>query len=765
MLKQPYMTPIEILRVIAVAIDSKGSNKQLDDNVFKYDYLYTLTDKLINDVISAPIASYINPRLANRFRVELSQFTKDYLAIVNTISLDGITRENTEPVFTKFSIDNIIRIFHSFMIEIKGPDFLAVRSIKTSALEYAFNWLEKNIEWWGSFYSQIDKDNRYRIKLWKQNDEIPDLFTIHQIPDLLAKSPIEDKDWQNIKSIILFARFLDLAKRDKSHLYAGEISAGDLMTTHDVKSLLYKFKDQNQGWLKPLGQKGLEIDYVLFKKNQYEYVDNESRKSISQELIVNLNKSAYQLDKFNGDYWLSWYEARWNAFSGDLLTANKLYKQTFAQALYFSGPSLITIISEALAVAASKLPKPDKPFIKRLKNSAIMFDIDIPLHRDDISNLDGNKFDTVAEDWEIDMYKASFNKQFPTKYQFEYSKAVEFERVGPLMVDDEVNIEPNYRYPNVKFAIGETWQKTMPQIVYFSWFNNVDVVKKLVATKLKQKVKERINVNELSDTNESALLFSILQLDVLDLSANMDDRLFHILSKEAYEKDVIDAKTPKKKLRPLVCAVDTGRIDVVSKVIEMGADLNLRGYSDNQSPLFLALSRIGIIKRPDIFLKLVDAPPITPELLDTIRRHSNGFMGVTLSDVERSYTHQLNDPLYTRFIDSVFRLLVKNIKKHMPIKNMRKIAKMLIEGSGDPNAIHKTRINGFTPLMLAAELDEVELFIDMINSNGNPFITCQNPSNGMAINCFHIALLNKSQWVLKYLFDNQLHLKQKFGVI
>jgi hypothetical protein len=140
-------------------------------------------------------------------------------------------------------------------------------------------------------------------------------------------------------------------------------------------------------------------------------------------------------------------------------------------------------------------------------------------------------------------------------------------------------------------------------------------------------------------------------------------------------------------------------------------------------------------------------------------------MGVTLSDVEKSYTHQLNDPLYTRIVDSMFRLMVENIEKHMPIKNMRNIAKMLIEGGGDPNAIHKTRINGFTPLMLAAELDEVELFIDMINSNGNPFITCQNPSNGMAINCFHIALLNKSQWVLKYLFDNQLHLKQKFGVI
>jgi ankyrin repeat protein len=232
-----------------------------------------------------------------------------------------------------------------------------------------------------------------------------------------------------------------------------------------------------------------------------------------------------------------------------------------------------------------------------------------------------------------------------------------------------------------------------------------------------------------------------------------------------HDKEVINTKTPKKKLLPLVCAVDTGRLDVVSKVIEMGANLNLRGYSDNQSPLFLALSRIGIIKRPDIFLKLVDAPPITPELLDTIRRHSNGFMGVTLSDVEKSYTHQLNDPLYKRIVDSMFRLMVKNIEKHMPIKNMRKIAKMLIEGSGDPNAIHKTRINGFTPLMLAAELDEVELFIDMINSNGNPFITCQNPSNGMAINCFHIALLNKSQWVLKYLFDNQLHLKQKFGVI
>ena len=35
--RQPFMTPVEIVRIIASAIGVKASNKQLDTFAFKYD--------------------------------------------------------------------------------------------------------------------------------------------------------------------------------------------------------------------------------------------------------------------------------------------------------------------------------------------------------------------------------------------------------------------------------------------------------------------------------------------------------------------------------------------------------------------------------------------------------------------------------------------------------------------------------------------------------------------------------------------------------
>lgn len=754
--RQPFMTTIEIIRIIAVAIDTKASNKKLDAFAFKYDHPYTLPASLFNEVITTPLAKYINPRLANEFANNFSLLMQRYMSLVSSISMDGIYREDTEGVLTSWVLDNVAIEFNLFMGKINGPNLLARRSSDDTALQKVFDWLSQNIEWWDSFYQYIPKEKRHRIKLWMNNTEIPEFSTINNMPRFLGSSPVDDHEWQNIKSIILFARFLDALKIHKPDLYPERLVNTSMLSLTDVKEVLLEKKDKNINWLKGLGEQGLQIDYVLFKKESFKKLTNYQRKQYSKGAIEKLETATIEHNKFNMQYWLSWYRARWSAFDGDLESANNFFKEAFSQSLFFAGPSMKDIIQEALSVAASLSPQPDKTFIKRLKNSAIMFGIDLPLYKEEPKGSEKNGFDSVAEAWEIEMYRSTFGDHFPSRLKFNDETEVGYKRTGPLHGIFDTLLEPNYRSPNKTFEVGETWQKKMPQVVYFSWMNQVAVVAKLI--------EKRVNVNVLSDSNESALLFSLLQLDVLDPSSSMDDSLFEYLSSVRHNHDIINTKTSKKKLLPLVCAVDTGRPEVVKKIIEMGANLNIRGNTDNSSALFLVVCRIAMLKRPGAVKELMQSHPITSELLDTIRRHSNGLMGVSLDQVENAYVRQMEDPLFIRHQNSQVGLMIDRVNKCMTLTDMRTIANILINAGADSNARHKTRIDGFTPLMLAAELDEVDLFIDMLDSKGNPFITCKNPSDGLDINCIQIAIANKSQKILKYLYENQHLLSSKYPI-
>ncbi|MBE3672740.1 hypothetical protein [Pseudoalteromonas distincta] len=746
--RQPFMTPVEIVRIIASAIGVKASNKQLDTFAFKYDQPYTLASSLFKESISVPLSKFISKDFSKKLEAKFESMMREYIELVNSTPMDGITRVETEAILTRWILDTIAVEFNLFMGKvIEGPNYLMRNNLHPNGITQAFDWLSSNIEWWDSFLKFIPKEKRHRFKLWKSNDELPKLSNITNIPDYLSNSEVEGHEWEKIKVVILAARFIDNLQRNYADIYPEQLVNVDVLSLSQVEQYIWHLKSNNQVWLKSLGEQGLEVDYIFYKKGENKELSDADRKQCLKTLIDELEVSTFKHPKFNMGYWLSWYRARWHALNGELKEANSHFKATFEQALFFAGPSIPEIIKEALSIASSLKPTPDKAFIKRLKNSAILFGIDIPLHKEDKSQLEANRFDSVVEDWELKLYAATFHKHFPPALQFNDSSSNGAQRIGPLLGSFKQSIEPNFRSPNKKIVVGDTWGKQMPQIVYFSWMNCVETVSQFINT--------GVNVNVLSDSNESALLFSILQMDVLDHGSSMDDRLFKLISSIKHSEGVVNTKTSKKELLPLVCAVDTGRPEVVAKVIEMGANVNFRGNTDKQSALFATLCKIGIIKRPEVLKNLIKEHPLNDELLDTIRRHSNGLMGATLDEVKRNYEKCLQDPMFKNITDSGHNLIVDRVKEFMTLDDMRKIAQLLINAGSDANASHNTRINGFTPLMLAAELDEAELFEAMIQKNGDPLITAEHPETGRPLDCKHIAFAHQSNKVLRYLVSQQ----------
>ncbi|WP_371377733.1 hypothetical protein [Thalassotalea aquiviva] len=72
-------------------------------------------------------------------------------------------------------------------------------------------------------------------------------------------------------------------------------------------------------------------------------------------------------------------------------------------------------------------------------------------------------------------------------------------------------------------------------------------------------------------------------------------------------------------------------------------------------------------------------------------------------------------------------------------------------------------MDGSTSLLLAAELNEIDLFERMVESGGNPLLTVPHPEEGFPVDCYFIAYANKSKQVLEYLEQNKNNMFHKFG--
>ncbi|WP_218996845.1 hypothetical protein [Shewanella algae] len=84
---------------------------------------------------------------------------------------------------------------------------------------------------------------------------------------------------------------------------------------------------------------------------------------------------------------------------------------------------------------------------------------------------------------------------------------------------------------------------------------------------------------------------------------------------------------------------------------------------------------------------------------------------------------------------------------------MREIATLLISSGADSNITFKSPVNGYTPLMLATELDEVELFKLMLIHGGDPKKTFYCTGQQQHLSCFELASAYQSKAVMRLLED------------
>ncbi|OBU29706.1 ankyrin repeat domain-containing protein [Photobacterium kishitanii] len=234
------------------------------------------------------------------------------------------------------------------------------------------------------------------------------------------------------------------------------------------------------------------------------------------------------------------------------------------------------------------------------------------------------------------------------------------------------------------------------------------------------------------------------------LIKNLSDRIFNAIASKPYTLETVNLITAKKKLTALGCAIQTGRLDIVKKVVELGADIDQRHDVGFETPLFTCIGMLIKHKRPGVAAIHTETNKFSDLSLHSIMAYGVGLVPHDKEGLIQYLREKESDATYSSIIGKIKAIEINSTLQNPSIEGFREIAKYIIDQSADVNAKHDTDL---TPLMFAAELDEAELCEYMLNANkkGNIHETCFDPKTNRRYTVREIAAAWQSKEALKVL--------------
>jgi hypothetical protein len=666
----PYPTPFEMLRYLLRSFDFKlpqKDKKRLDDMTTKRVYDPREFDIALKQYLSNVADKYIGHKAADQISKIFAQFISNYLYnVAGALPANGLNRASVLDVLIKTGIkDRVIGFAVAFHNEFGGPHPSFWFSSNSVSVDILFAWLSNNEPYWDDYLANIEKERRDMIAAWRKGDDLPSAQSLHLLsqPNTPNEYSQNSINWELIKPLLFLARSVDFIKRYQHGRILLNESRLALWGAENKTNIGKEIKLIQAGLFQSLGPVESLIAKLRFELRPTVKKTNPERyRHIIEEVrdLINTSKNLQHTD-----YWIDWHDARWHVFTGDLKAANGLYKSAFEKAAFVAGEHQKYIAEEAIVVASCQ-QNPDKVFLKQIKWMQVIFGYDIPSRT---NSEPSQKVSDNIEEWEIDLWRSSFNLVFPQAGLFPgvECKPPKEER-GPLVFLSTSELKPDYRHPNRTIKVGETWQRAMPQLVWFVLIENIEVCKKLID--------RGADVNVQSEVGDTPILLALEALNVTEVPwRSLKDELFTLLTAQNHKPETLNIRTQKKRLLPIISAVETGLPEVVKKTLELGADPNRRGLTDEQTALNVCIKRIGMLKDPEGFWKVQNEMHITPEVLDSIRRHSSGISGFTLKHQE-SFLDNLNNNEFSK----KYRLL---FKKLMTERILEKNDNKLNEGDRD----------------------------------------------------------------------------------
>lgn len=681
----PFPTQAEIIRFIANALDIQKDRKNIDEYVragddSKYNR-NDIIDKIIQPVLAGSICSELAESLSFFMKKKLDEYIQRF---VLDKDLCFVQRNDISCFLAQELGGETLFLFFESTVSQQERSLLLNLKYNESLFQTLMSQLDGD-ESWQQWYGSLSKDNKDKLRNWADGKSLPSMQSIK----LLFDKPKHRK----YKRIFILARAIEFFRKTKF----GKIA---------LDAARYKLREESYT---PYPYPQLfELDELSFSKKTsladslFEQKGGKDKKLLRQQL----NEFTQEFYKKNyevyGLFELCMLEAQWHVLAGENKKALEYYKQAFEHGLYRVGRQQKSVIKRVLSVAAIEKYL---PFLKRLKQQAIAFGIYNPPFEQDkldskVNNHQSRSRSNIVEDWEMKQWKQDFYSLFREEMFFD---GVKPPTQTPMKQPNE-KIKPDYRDVNRKVKVQVVGGiKKQPQLFWFISSGKYEVVKKLLA--------KGASVDVYSEAGDTPLLMSVIKMskDKLDFVDEPDDRFFTLLSTYPHKPETINRRTSKKKLTPLMSAIDTGRVDVVQKLLDMGAEVDRKASGDDITPLYYCITLISRLQNPEKHKEIMEQLP-HPEIVNEMRR----YVPTNLMDVDTS------SPLFKSIQNTV-------IKSGLGIPTVdpqaiEQMAILLLKRGADPNCEHNIKgshVTVYTPLLIAAECDNASLFKQMLDFGGD----------------------------------------------
>lgn len=731
----PYPRLGEVYKALALALDTKSKNRDVERLAREGDYDWSLLSSLREDLILTPLRRYVRDEdFIHNLDLFIQHVHASYLGIVSTISLDGLSREEALPILIQhYFAPHAIGLFEAIWTK-DAPNPFQFLDPENYPLDVVFKWADpdgRHSLAKAAFPKTTDgdKDNREKVTRWADGTQLPDLVSISLFLDALASNGTEEhrKKVPGLRKWLLLARALTWFEREANPLHLRQILNWYIIRGDqewDIGKILSLAAIEAGKNLERLMEPYQKLFLCLDRTGEKSPGDRTNAKAALADF-------EQQLENYDPEgrtrYAFEWYRGRWHVLSGQYEEALEHYRHAVTCSDYRAGETWKQIVEEAMALTGYLGNA--KPFLKQLKHRAITLGlIAAPRVGED-----------VVEDWEIEALRKQFHYLFPPQGRF-VEVDMPDDDIGALpflMYDPEsvANRQPNYRKPDqvVTVRMIDNQVRRWSQLSLYASCGPLDVVEKLL--------EKGASVDLLDEAGGSPLLGAIQRAsdsnerDVLDL-----------LLQYPHNKATLNQQTVRKRLTPLVCSIDYGDPTVVEKLLAMGADANLRGHVDDQSPLYLCIRNMGGTRaeaalRHLIFNRVNSDSDLM--LRETLRRYGVGHAGAfgDKASMFEAMRGARGQEIFKKVGDSI----IEDFLGRNSAEKQLRIAEHLLAYGADPNARHAYPAAGRTPLMLAAENDSPEAVELLMRHGGDPFLKDKDGHD-----CLVIASGFRSLNVIRY---------------
>ena len=723
----PYPRLGECISAMAGALDIKKVGSDVGrfarEGDFDWEKLDTVIQTLLLDSTERYYGTASHKVTAQWFR----DIKESYCRLILDVPLDSVGRDETLPILIEsFFAPCAAQLLLKAQALLPGPELQDMLDAARSPIAVVLGWLDVQLQnpiekflYPGS--TGTDRTDREKVGKWRNGTDLPSAQGIKLFSQRVLEVGKDSTRSDTVALWLMIAAALTRFERawDKplrSLILLGfQISLANHAAQGQLLDLVQRV---GRSWPE-LAEAGRALWYDL-RRTSSKHAGDQQR---IWDAIVELKAVASKYDpKGLTAYHYEWMTARWHTLSGQYQDALPFYQSAFELAGYRAGHQIKDIIEEASCVAGF-LEK--KNFLKQLKHVGIALGL---FRKPEFGAA-------VLEDWEMEQFSKSLLIHFPQQGRFVECEvdlleltslgvsAISMETVAKIKVD----LKTLDRVRAVQFDTGEV--RRWPQLRLFASFGMFPQVKTLLDA--------GAPVDDLDSAGASALLCALQFAE-----GTGDRRVLDLLLAIPHQAATLNATTKKKRLSPLMCAIDFGAPDVVRALLGQKTDANKFALTDSQSPLYYLVSQLYFKVNPyQMFEKLTKGLTTEPDLMlrDTMRRFGVGFAGALGNNTElvRSNPEQAL---------AAVNALVKNHGQRHTTGRLTEIATVLLEFGANPNATHNYPVQGYTPLMLAAESDLPEVFDLMMQHGGEPL-----QPNAAGQNCVQIAASFRSRMVQHFL--------------